>query len=109
MLDVSVIVTLLIKGDPKKLEAHAAADPEGIRAIAGDAEKRGLIAHRFYGSDDGQIMVVDEWPDFDSFHQFFEANGAQIRPLMEAVGATAPPVITSWHKLATGDEVGWNG
>ena len=104
----SVIVTLRVKADPKQLEEQAAADKNKIRSIADDAKNRGLIAHRFYGSDDGQIMVVDEWPDAGSFQQFFEANAAQIGPLMAGIGATEPPEVTFWRKLETYDEVGWD-
>src|SRR5206468_782070 len=63
----SVIMTLRANGDPKALEERAAADPDAIRAISDGAKRHGLIAHRFYGSQDG-IMVVDEWPDEASFH-----------------------------------------
>jgi len=105
----SVIMTLRIKGDANKLEAQAAADPGAIRAIAEHAKTAGLIAHRFYGSEDGQIMVVDEWPDPGSFQKFFEASRAQIEPLMASVGATAEPEITFWRKLETHDDVGWDG
>ena len=66
------------------------------------------MAHRFYGSEDGQIMVVDEWPDPGSFHKFFEANRAQIEPLMASIGATAEPEITFWRKLETRDDIGWD-
>lgn len=104
----SVIMTLRLKGDAKKLEAQAASDPGAIAGIAEQAKNAGLIAHRFYGSDDGQIMVVDEWPDPGSFQKFFEANRGQIEPLMASVGATAEPEITFWRKLQTHDDVGWD-
>jgi quinol monooxygenase YgiN len=103
----SVIMTLRIKGDPKKLEERAASDPGAMQAIADEAKKAGVIAHRFYGSDDGQIMVVDEWPDRQSFQRFFEANRAQIEPMMAEVGATSEPEILFWRKLESHDEVGW--
>ena len=104
----SIIMTLRAKGDPKKMEAVAQSDPERIRSIADDAKSRGLIAHRFYGSDDGQIMVIDEWPDAESFQGFFAANADRIQPMMAEVGATAEPEVTFWRKLDTGDDVGWN-
>jgi len=104
---VSVIMTLRISGDPQKLEQLAAADPDRIAAISADAKDRGLIAHRFYGSDDGHIMVVDEWPDADSFQSFFAANEERIGPIMQEV-ATSEPEITFWRKLETHDEVGWD-
>ena len=103
----SVIMTMWVQGDPEKLEQHAAANTEEMRGIADVAKQHGLIAHRFYGSDDGQIMVIDEWPDEQSFRSFFESTRDQIEPLMRAAGASSEPQIRTWRKLETHDEVGW--
>jgi hypothetical protein len=103
----SVIMTLRAHGDPKALEQRAAANPDGMRAIVARAKEHGLIAHRFYGSDDGQIMVVDEWPDPDSFQAFFGEARSEIEPMMREVGVTSDPEIVFWRKLETHDEVGW--
>ena len=46
-----------------------------------------MIAHRFYGSDDGQIMVIDEWPDAESFNAFFAASESLIGPMMRSRGS----------------------
>jgi hypothetical protein len=56
-------MTFRVQGDPKKLEELAAQNPDKLPAISEKAKQHGLIAHRFYGSDDGWILVVDEWPD----------------------------------------------
>ena len=104
----SVIMTFRLKGDPKKLEEHAAANPDEMRGIADRAKEHGLIAHRFYGSEDGgAVMVIDEWPDAQSFQAFFEQEQGAIQPLMEAAGAAPEGDPTFWRKLETGDEVGW--
>jgi quinol monooxygenase YgiN len=103
----SVIVTLNFKGDPAQMEAQAAAEPDRIGAIVEQAKQHGLIAHRFYGSE-GRILVVDEWPDEQSFHAFFSAAAGDIQPMMDAAGVTSEPEVTFWRKLETGDEVGWN-
>ena len=103
----SVIMTFRVKGDPAELERRAASSPDTLSGISGRAREHGLIAHRFYGSDDGQILVVDEWPDADSFQRFFEAMRSEIEPLMQEVGVTTEPEITFWRKLETNDEVGW--
>ena len=105
----SVIMTLRANGDPAELERRAAGNPDAIRAISDRAKEHGLFAHRFYGSDDGQIMVVDEWPDPDSFRAFFEEMRPEIEPLMREVGVTAEPEVTFWRKLETHDEIGWEG
>ncbi|MBV8942194.1 MAG: hypothetical protein JO240_10705 [Solirubrobacterales bacterium] len=103
----SVIMMLSMNGDAKKLEEHAAGDREGMQAIVASAKQHGLIAHRFYGSDDGQIMVVDEWPDEQSFLSFFEETRERIGPLMQAAGVTSEPQPKFLRKLETHDEYGW--
>jgi quinol monooxygenase YgiN len=101
----SVIMTLRFSGDPSKLEQLAAENTEMIRGISARAKEHGLIAHRFYGAEN-EIMVVDEWPDPDSFHRFYESESENIGPMMEQV-ATGEPTITFWRKLETRDDVGW--
>ena len=101
----SVIMTLRAPGDPDKLERLASEQRDVLLGITERAKVQGLIAHRFYGSE-GQIMVVDEWPDPESFHRFFEAEQATIGPMMAEV-TTGEPEVTFWRKLETGDEVGW--
>jgi len=103
----SVIMTLSLPGDPKKLEEHAASDPAGMQTILESAKAHGLIAHRFYGTDAGEIMVVDEWPDEQSFLTFFEENGERIGPLMQAAGVTTEPQPKFWRRLETPDVYGW--
>jgi hypothetical protein len=103
----SVIMTLRIEGDAKKLEEHVAADPDAMRDILDHAKKHGVIAHRFYGTDDGKIMVADEWPSPEDFQAFFEHMGPQIQQLMAAAGVTKEPEVTFWRKLDTGDDLGW--
>jgi hypothetical protein len=103
----SVLMMLSVRGDPKKLEEYAASHRDSVREIIESAKGRGLIAHRFYGSEDGQIMVIDEWPDPGSFQAFFEENGPRIGPMMEASGVTSEPQPTFWRKLESHDEYGW--
>lgn len=104
----SVIMTMTLKGDPRRLEEMAGQDKERMRSIAERAKEHGLIAHRFYGSEDGSILVVDEWPDPASFQRFFESERAQIEPMMQEAGISDEPQITFWRKLDTHDDVGWD-
>ncbi len=103
----SVIVTLRVSGDPARFQEVVNEQAETIEQILGIAKSKGLIAHRWYGGD-GEFMAVDEWPDGDSFHSFFNEAQPQIGPLMEEVGVTAPPEIKVWQTLDTNDEVGWD-
>jgi hypothetical protein len=103
----SVIMTLWAQGDPDKFESVAQEKSDTLGEIVEAAKSNGLIAHRFYGTE-GQIMVVDEWPDEQSFRSFFEGNQDKIQPLMQEGGVTSEPQIRFWRKLETGDEVGWD-
>jgi hypothetical protein len=102
----SVIVTVRMQGDPSRLEQIASQDPDRLISIGERAKSHGVIAHRFYASD-GQILVIDEWPDGESFQTFFEQASDQIQPLMQDAGATSEPSVTIWRKLETGDDIGW--
>lgn len=101
----SVIMTFVANGDPDELERRAAQNPGGMRAIGDRAVAHGLIAHRFYGAD-GQIMVIDEWPDPESFQRFWEEMKGEIEPMMREVGVSGEPDVTLWRELETHDSVG---
>jgi hypothetical protein len=104
----SVTMRLDVTGDPKRLEQFASQNKEKMQAVLEAAKRHGLIAHRFYGSDNGGgIMVLDEWPDRQSFESFFGEQQAEIGSMMEAAGATSQPEPTFWHELATHDAFGW--
>jgi len=103
---VSVIVTLRVSGDPAAFEQHAAANADVIARIMAVAQSKGLIAHRWFGRD-GEFLAVDEWPDAESFHSFFEQAQADIGPVMQAAGVNSPPEVTVWRSLAIDDALGW--
>ena len=103
----SVIMTLWGRGDPEKLEQYAAEHKDDMQAILDRAKEHGLIAHRFYGTD-GQIMVVDEWPDPESFQRFCSSVEDQVAPMMAAGGITEEPAVSFWRKLDTHDDYGWD-
>ena len=102
----SVIMTLTVEGDPAGVERYAAENPEAMQEIVAHAVEHGLIAHRFYGSD-GQILVIDEWPDAESCNEFLSHMGPQIQPIMAAAGVTAQPHPVYWKKLDSRDDHGW--
>ncbi len=102
----SVIMTLRTTADPKRVEEYTAANQDRLQEIVAISQRHGVIAHRFYGSDDGQLMVIDEWPDPQSFQAFFAEAESLVGPMMAAVGA-GEPEVTFWRKLETGDDIGW--
>ncbi|MCX4882277.1 hypothetical protein [Streptomyces sp. NBC_00078] len=104
----SVIMTFKVVGDPKGVEQFASANTEKMQTVLEAAKRHGLIAHRFYGSDDGgSLMVLDEWPDRQSFESFFQEQGSEIRPMLEAAGVAGPVEPSFWRELTTRDAYGW--
>jgi heme-degrading monooxygenase HmoA len=100
----SVLITLRLAGDPSRLEQFASEHAETLEGIADRARASGCLSHRFYGSDDGQVLVVDEWESAEAFQKFFEST-TEIPAMMADVGVTSEPDVTFWRKLDTNDEI----
>jgi hypothetical protein len=99
----SVIVILRIPGNPLDLERYAAGPGgEVMRRIAEAGKAAGAVRHSFAGSD-SEVLVVDEWPDEQSFQAFF-ANQQEIADVMRGGGAQGPPEISIYRKLSTPDQ-----
>ena len=104
----SVRMTLTVTADPKQLEQFASGNTEKMQAVLEAAKRHGLIAHRFFGSDDGgSLMALDEWPDRPSFEAFFRDQESEIGPMFASVGVTAQPEPMFWRELETHDAYGW--
>jgi hypothetical protein len=104
----SVIMVQEVAADPNALEQFASANKETLEAVIEAAKKHGLIAHRFYGSEDGsKVLVLDEWPDRQSFESFAQEQASQIEPMFEAARATEISEPTFWRELTTHDAFGW--
>lgn len=101
----SVIVTGWFMADPDKWERLTQEKSEQVMALAERAREAGAIAHRFYGSE-GQVMVIDEWPDEESFQRFFDSVQNEVVPLLEEIGSSEPQ-IRFWRVLDTPDKIGW--
>jgi quinol monooxygenase YgiN len=100
----SVLMTLRVAGDPKRLEEFAAEQAEMMQTILDRARSGGCLSHYFYGSDDGQILVVDEWESAEAFQRFFDSS-PEVPQVMAGAGATGDPEVTFWRKLDTNDEI----
>jgi hypothetical protein len=99
----SVLVILRVKGNPADLERYAAG-PGGdvMRRIAEAAKAAGAIRHTFAGGD-GEVVVVDEWPDEQTFQAFF-ASQPDIPDVMRDGGAQGQPEISMYRVLSTPDQ-----
>jgi hypothetical protein len=100
---VSVFMIMHIKGDPAKLERYANAHTDMMQGVIKDAKQKGLVHHAFAGGD-GEVVVIDEWPDEESFRRFFD-NQKEVPTLMQEVGAQGAPDISFYRKLETPDVV----
>jgi hypothetical protein len=103
----SVLMCLRIEGDASRLEALARQDPDAFPTVSGRGKEAGATFHRFYAKDN-EILVIDEWPDEQSFHTFFD-NSPEIPKFMAEAGVTAQPQVTFYRKLELGDDIGHLG
>ena len=97
----SVFVTLRIKADADMLEAWAAENRGSTSGTFEQAKRYGAVAHRFYANDSGDVVVVHEWPDADSFKAFFGEYQGEIEAVMAARGAQGKPEVNIWRELLT--------
>ena len=100
----SVMMGLRIAGDPARVEQALNSDPERLQRISQRARDAGCIHHRFYANEaGGEVLVVDEWPDAESFMRFFE-EGTDIGEMMGEAGVTERPTPVFWRELDTPDK-----
>jgi hypothetical protein len=52
-------------------------------------------------------LILDEWPDAQSFQEFFAQSESQIVPMMAAAEICGAPNPVFWRKLETNDDYGW--
>lgn len=100
----SVIMSLRTAIDPDRFEEVVKNDPDRLQRISQRARDAGCISHAFYANaGGGELLVVDEWPDAESFIGFFEGTADEIVPLMNEAGLTERPTPEFWHQLDTPD------
>lgn len=85
----SVLVIGHMTVDPANLVKLWADRKADFAAVAKEAKAQGAIHHR-WGVGDGQVVIVDEWRDAQSFQKFFESQ-TTIPELMQAAGVQGPP------------------
>jgi hypothetical protein len=85
----SVIVIGHMTVDPANLEQLWRDRSADFEAVAEAARTAGAVHHR-WAFGDGEVVIVDEWPDAGSFQQFFESQ-PKIAELMQAGGVQGPP------------------
>lgn len=97
----SVMMVLRVKADVGAFERYAEENSETLDRIAGEGRSAGAIHHLFSASDD-EIVVIDEWPDQETFQGFFESQ-TEIPDVMAAAGAQGEPEISFYRVIETSD------
>ena len=92
-----VIMILRVKADPNALERFAKANAELMNGISGAGQAAGATRHTF-AAGDGEVVVIDEWPNEATFQKFFDGH-PEIPRVMQEAGAQGPPEITFYRKL----------
>jgi hypothetical protein len=93
---------MVIEADPARFEQVAKDNKELLESISERAKQAGAISHRFFAGD-GELLVVDEWPDEASFLGFFQASGPEIGTLMGQAGVSTQPTPRFWRPMDTSD------
>jgi quinol monooxygenase YgiN len=98
----SVFMILRIEAAPDALEEFGRANAELMTGVAQAGQKAGATRHAF-AAGEGEVLVIDEWPDEASFRNFFDSQ-PDIPRIMQAAGAKGKPEITFYRKLDMPDE-----
>jgi quinol monooxygenase YgiN len=96
----AVVVIARMKVDPAKLEEAFTARKDVFEAIRGDAEKAGALHHQFLAGD-GEVVILDEWNDAESFQGFFA--DPRIAQLMQETGVAGPPEVAIYEQMDSPD------
>jgi hypothetical protein len=86
---VSVLVIGHMTVDPANVAKLWADRPADFQAVANEAKAQGATHHR-WAFGEGRVVIIDEWPDAETFQKFFESQ-TQIPELMQAGGVQGPP------------------
>ena len=98
----SVIMMMRAKADPAALESWANTNADRITRIADSGREAGCIHHMF-AAGNGEIVVIDEWPDEASFKRFFDTQ-EDILNVMKAAKVESEPEFTYLRKMSMPDE-----
>jgi hypothetical protein len=90
-----VIVIGRFPADPANLARVWNDRKADFEAIRERAKAAGAISHR-WGFGDGEVMIIDDWPDAASFQKFFETETV-IPELMQDAGVQGAPEFTIYE------------
>ena len=98
----SVYLSLRFDADPEKVRQATQENKDMFLAIADRAKGMGCIHHTF-ASENGAVVVMDEWESREAFQKFFEGD-PDIPKIMQAAGVTSQPETHFYEPMRLGDE-----
>lgn len=98
----SVYMSMRIDVDPQKFQEVASGNRDLLQSISDRAKGEGCIHHR-WATQDGQVLVIDEWESPEAFQRFFEGE-EKIAQLMQEAGVSSRPQPEFWKPVEVGDE-----
>ncbi|HEY2196078.1 MAG TPA: hypothetical protein VGH76_27800 [Actinomycetospora sp.] len=98
----SVVITITFPISAGTMEKVVLDNAATMAAISEDGRRHGAIHHQFVRDPDGNAVALDEWPDLESFHRFFDAQ-EDIKKVMAEAGVTGPPEVRVYPVLDTPD------
>jgi heme-degrading monooxygenase HmoA len=100
----SIMMGMRVAVDPARFEEVVNSNHERLVAIAERGRQAGAIHHRFFANEaGGEILIVDEWPDAESFRSFFDSS-SDIGEMMGEAGVSERPEPVFWRELDTPDK-----
>jgi hypothetical protein len=91
------------RSEPCLAAAAYQQQAERFKQIAEDGRSQGAIHHAFAATDDGTVVVVDEWDNVENWQRFF-ANQEEIKSFMsEFFPDAGQPIVRSYRVLDTPD------
>jgi hypothetical protein len=98
----SVVITVTFALSAETMQKVVQENGPTMLAIGEDGKRHGAIHHQFVQDPDGNAVALDEWPDEESFHRFFDSH-EDIRRIMAQAGVTEPPEIRVYPAIDTSD------
>jgi len=98
------MMSMGLQVDPQRFERVTQEHKDELMAIIEQAKQAGVIHHVFCAAD-GEVMVLDEWPDERSALDFLDGSREQIQTLFADAGVTGEPQPRFWRPLPTADRM----
>jgi hypothetical protein len=98
----SVMMIMHVPADPSKLAAYAAGPGGAVLEKVGQAGRAAGAVHHMFAAGKNEVVVVDEWPDEQTFRTFFDGQ-PEIADIMREAGATGEPTIEFYPRVDTPD------